>query len=201
MRRTFSVTAALAVAGLAVVACHTITEDLPNRPSPVQVGAPGSIPVVVVPIPELTPDPTVVPSPSSPNAPAPTPRPTATPDNGGGGGGGGGEPPVTNTSPVARLTASVYFVECGGVPLPNSGHASTAAVGCRVHLDCTPKDAGNSPTNPRGTPHWTFSNTGIIEIGAGNAFNPTITGKGAGHVEMHADVDGIVSNSFGIDFQ
>src|SRR5712691_3909081 len=93
MQRTLA-PVVVAVVGLAVTACHTITEDLPNRPSPVQVGAPGSIPVVVVPIPQLTPDPTVVPSPSSPNAPAPTPRPTATPD---GGGGGGGEPPVTNT--------------------------------------------------------------------------------------------------------
>jgi hypothetical protein len=197
MRRALPLAVA---AGLAVLACHTITEDLPNRPTPVQVSAPGSTPVVVVPIPQLTPDPTVVPSPSSPNAPAPTPRPTATPD-GGGGGGGGGEPPVSNTSPVARLTASVYFVECGGAPMPNSGHASSAPVGCRVHLDCTPKDASNSPTNPRGTPHWSFSNTGIIEIGAGNAFNPVITGKGAGHVDIQADVDGIVSNSFGIDFQ
>jgi hypothetical protein len=153
---------------------------------------------VVVPIPQLTPDPTVVPSPSSPNAPAP--RPTATPDSGGGGG-GGGEPPVTNTSPVAKLTASVYFVECGGVPLPNSGHASTAPVGCRVHLDCTPKDASNAPTNPRGTPQWTYSNTGIIDIGSGNAYNPTITGKGAGRVDIYAQVDGVVSNTFSIDFQ
>lgn len=198
MRHALAVTAAMAVAGLAVMACHTITEDLPNRPSAVQV-APGSIPVVVVPIPQLTPDPTVVPSPSSPNAPAPTPRPTATPDNGGGGG-GGGEPPTTNTSPVARLGASVYFVECGGVPMPGSGRATEAPVGCRVHLDCTPKDASNSPTIPRGTPRWTFTNTGIIEIGTGNPFNPVITGKGAGHVDMFAEVDGVRSDTFGIDF-
>jgi hypothetical protein len=202
MRRTLTPIVVMVV-GLGVLACHTITEDLPSRPSSVQLGAPGSVPVVVVPIPQLTPVPTpsLVPSPSSPNAPVP--RPTATPDNGGGGGGGGGggEPPVSNTSPVAKLTASVYFVECGGAPVPNSSHAATAPVGCRVHLDVTPKDASNSPTNPRGTPHWTYSNTGIIEIGSGNAFNPTITGKGAGHVDMQADVDGIVSNSFGIDFQ
>ena len=197
MRRMF---APVAVAvGLAVMACHTITEDLPSRPSPVQVGAPGSIPVIVIPLPELTPNPTVVPSPSSPNAPAPTPRPTATPDSGGGGG-GGGEPPVTNTSPVSRLGASVYFVECGGVPLPGTGHATSAPVGCRVHLDCTPKDSSNSPTNPRGTPRWTFTNTGIIEIGTGNPFNPVITGKGAGHVDMFAEVDGVRSDTFGIDF-
>src|SRR5437762_13059993 len=103
MRRTLA-PMAVAFAGLAVLACHTITEDLPNRPSSVQVGAPGSIPVVIVQIPQQTPAPapSLPPSPSSPNAPIP--RPTATPDNsgGGGGGGGGGEPPVSNTSPVTK---------------------------------------------------------------------------------------------------
>ena len=198
MRRPFAVAASVAVVALAVMACHTITEDLPNRPSPVQVGAPGSVPVIVIPIPQLTPDPTVVPSPSSPNAPAPTPRPTATPDNGSGG--GGGEPPTTNTSPVARLGASVYFIECDGLPMPGSGRATEAPVGCRVHLDCTPKDSSGSPTIPRGTPQWTFTNTGIIEIGTGNPFNPVITGKAAGHVDMFAEVDGVRSDTFGINF-
>src|SRR5947207_4171841 len=156
MKRTWALLSVVAV----LAACHTITEELPSRPS--SIDAPGSIPVVVIPIPILTPTP-AVPSPSSPIAPSPNPRPTADPNQGGGG--GGGEPPTTNTSPVARLGASVYFVECGGAPVPGSGRSGTAPVGCRVHLDCTPKDVSGSPTIPRGTPRWTFSNTGIMEIG------------------------------------
>src|SRR5260221_14740437 len=88
----------LAVAAAALVSCHTITEDLPSHPSPVQVGGPGSIPVIVIPVPEQTPLP-VVHSPSSPIAPSPNPRPTATLDSDGGEGG----PTVSKTSPLRKV--------------------------------------------------------------------------------------------------
>jgi hypothetical protein len=196
MRRTIA-PAALAIAVASVLACHTITEDLPNRPTSVQVT--GSIPVIVVPIPQLTPTPPV-PSPSSPIAPGPVPRPTATPDNsGGGGGGGGGEPPTTNTSPVVKLNASVYFVECNGAPVPGTSRATSAPVGCRLHLDCTARDASNAPTVPRGTPRWTYSNPGLAP-GSDSGFNPVLTIKAAGHMDMYAEVDGVRSGTIGIDF-
>src|SRR5580765_105591 len=117
MKRTLALLSAVGV----LAACHTITENLPSRPS--SVGGEGPIPVVVVQIPVLSPTPPI-PSPSSPIAPSPNPRPTPDPNTGGGGGGGGGgEPPTTNTAPVARLGASVYFVECGGAPVPGSGRS------------------------------------------------------------------------------
>jgi hypothetical protein len=186
---------AIVVTGVAsLTGCHTITEDLPSRPSAIS-GGPGSIPVIVVPVPVQTALP--VPSPSPPDAPAPNPnpRPTATPDSGGGGGGGS---PTNNTSPVARLNASVYFVECGGVPLPGTSRATTAPVGCRVHLDTTPRDASNAPTNPQGTPRWTYSNPGLISVAGSSPFNPVITAKGPGHVDVFAEVDGVRSNTFGV---
>jgi hypothetical protein len=133
--------------------------------------------------------------------PSPTPRPSPTPGGGGGGGGGGGEPPTTNTSPVVRLNANVYFVECNGQALPNSARATTAPVGCRVHLDCTARDGSNAPTIPRGTPRWTYSNPGLIHVGGGSPFNPVITAKGPGHVEFYAEVDGVRSETRGITFQ
>ena len=43
MRRPTTL-AVMAVAGAALMACHTITEDLPSRPTPVQVTG-GGIPV------------------------------------------------------------------------------------------------------------------------------------------------------------
>lgn len=181
----------LAVAAAALVSCHTITEDLPSHPSPVQVGGPGSIPVIVIPVPEQTPLPPV-PSPSSPIAPAPNPRPTPTPDNGG----GGGEPPVTNTSPVVKLNAHVYFIECDGAPVPGSGGADSAPVGCRIHFDCTARDSTNSPTVPRGNPVWTYSNPGLVN-GGNTGFNPVVIAKAPGCFNYYAEVDGVRSGTSG----
>lgn len=201
MRRV-TAAAIVAVAAAALMACHTITEDLPSRPTQVQVGGPGSIPVVVIPIPQLTPTPGVVPSPSSPLAPSPNPnpRPPATPVPGGDGGGGGGEPPTTNRSPVARLNASVYFVECNGAPVPGTSRATEAPVGCRLHLDCTARDGSNSPTIPRGNPQWTYSNPGLA-TGGSSGFNPVLTIRSAGRMDIYAEVDGFRSATFSVDFQ
>jgi hypothetical protein len=181
----------LAVAGASLTACHTITEDLPNRPTQVQ-GVP--IPVVVLPVPAQTPAP-IVPSPSSPLVPNPQPRPTATPVGGGdGGGGGGGEPPVTNRSPVAKLNAHVYFIECGGAPLQGSGGANKAPVGCRIHFDCTARDSSNAPTNARGNPVWTYSNPGLVS-GGNTGYNPVVIAKSQGCFSYYAEVDGVTSNT------
>jgi hypothetical protein len=72
--------------GLTVVACHTITEELPQEQTPV---TPATVPVrqapiIVIPVPTVTPPPAApAPNNPSPNNTAPTPPP-------GGGGGGGG---------------------------------------------------------------------------------------------------------------
>jgi hypothetical protein len=186
--------AVLAVAGAALMACHTISEDLPLRPTQVQGGP---LPVIVIPVPAQTPLP-VVPSPSSPLVPSPQPRPEPTPVGGGdGGGGGGGEPPVTNRSPVAKVNAHVYFIECNGAPVPGSGGGNRAPVGCRIHFDCTARDSSNSPTNARGTPVWTYSNPGLVN-GGNTGYNPVVIAKSPGCFDYYAEVDGVRSNTSGI---
>jgi hypothetical protein len=194
MRRP-TMLAVLAVAGAAVMACHTISEDLPTRPTQVQGGP---IPVVVIPVPAQTPLP-VVPSPSSPLVPSPTPRPAPTPVGGGdgGGGGGGGEPPVTNRSPVVKLNAHVYFIECDGAPVAGSGGSNRSPVGCRIHFDCTARDSSNSPTVPNGNPRWTYSNPGLVD-GGNSGFNPVVIAKRAGCFDYYAEVDGVRSNTSGL---
>jgi hypothetical protein len=96
---------------------------------------------------------------------------------------------------VTKLGAKIYFVENGGqmVAYP------PAPVGSRIHLDATPKDAGNNPTRARGTIHWTFSRTDIVKIGNtdGN-YNPTLTAKAPGDLSAYAEVDGIRSNNVDI---
>jgi len=176
--------AALGAVGLFAVACTTITEELPTRPDPTKGGAnPVPFPVVVVPVP--------VPTPANP-----APAPTANPSNPNPSDGSGIPPDIPdNTAPVAKLGAKVYFVECGGVEVPGSGGASEAQVGCRVHLDVTPKDANNKPTQVKQTPEWSFSDMSIISLTSSTTgFNPTFIAKAPGTVTAYCEADGVRSN-------
>ncbi len=180
MRRALTV---LMMGALALVGCQTITEEMPTRPS--QIGnLPPSVPVVVVPVP--------IPTPANPT---PTPPPdggeTPPPDEGGG-------PDIpSNTNPVAKLTAKVYFVECQGQIV----NANPVPVGCRIHLDVTPTDQWNKHTRPRGTPQWTYSNSGIVRIGGNSPFNPVLDALAPGSISMYCEVDGIRSNTVSAEIQ
>jgi hypothetical protein len=173
------------------MACHTITEELPSRPSAAGSPATGPIPVINIPVPQQTP----IPSPVATPAPAPTPvPPVATPVP---------EPTAPpsgdkNNKPVARVACSVYFVECNGEIVPGSHHASDTNVGCKVHLDATTKDANGDHTYR--APHWVFSNPGMVDIQDSNPWNPAITGRGRHHQDMYAEADGVRCGTFGITF-
>jgi len=204
--------AALGALGLVVVACTTITEDMPTRPNPVGGGNPVPLPVVVVPVPVPTPEaapatpppsapnnPSATPNPNNPSNPNPTPTPATNPQPTPPPTGGGIPPDIPdNTSAVTKLGAKVYFVECGGEQVPGSGNATEAQVGCRVHLDVTPKDASNKPTQVKHTPEWSFDNMGIIAVTSTTGFNPTFIAKAPGVVTCHAEADGIRSNDVSI---
>jgi hypothetical protein len=186
MRRAW----ASALLGLGFVACQTITEEMPTRPTPNDAL---NLPVLVVPAP-----PPGAPAPEPP-APAPTPAPghpapTPEPPNPEPPPDGGGDFP-DNNAPVAKLGAKIYFVEDGGVAIAYP----PAPVGSRIHLDVTPKDAANKPTRARGTIRWTFSRTDIVKIGNtdGN-YNPTLTAKAPGDLVAYAEVDGVRSNNVDI---
>src|SRR2546428_7319896 len=184
--------AASGAVGFCVVAGTTITEELPTRPDPSKGGAnrqPPPVAVARVPVPApAAPAPTPNPTDPNPSNPNPPPPPSD---------GGGGIPPdiPDNTAPVAKLGAKVYFVECGGAEVPGSGGASEAQVGCRVHLDVTPKDANNKPTQVKHTPEWSFSDMSIISLSSSTTgFNPTFIAKAAGTVTAYAVADGVRSN-------
>jgi hypothetical protein len=204
--------AELGALGFFAVACTTITEEMPTRPNPVGGSNPVPLPVVVVPVPVPTPDnsvplpapnatpaPVATPAPTNPSNPSatpappenPAPTPTTPP---------GGIPPdiPDNASPVTKLGAKVYFVECGGEEVPGSGNATEAQVGCRVLLDVTPKDSSNKPTQVKGTPEWSFDNMSIISVSSTRGFNPTFIAKAPGVVTCHAEVDGVRSNDVSI---
>ena len=175
-----------------LAACHTITEDLPNRPSP--INSVGAIPVISIPVPKTTPVPVVAaPTPTPPPNPGPTAPPATRP-----------RlrlplpPPADDLNPVARMACSVYYVECNGQVIPGSHGAGSAAVGCRVRLDTSTKDADGAHTF-RTPPRWVFSNPGMIDVSAGNAWNPAFVGKGRHRQTMYAEADGVRCGSVGID--
>jgi hypothetical protein len=129
-------------------------------------------------------------------APRPSPTPTDPPEDPPSDGGGTPNPenPVS-TDPVARLLARVYFVECNGQLVPGSGNASEAPVGCRIHLDVTPKDSQGRPTRTSGTPRWTYSNAAIINASGDAEYTPTLTAIAPGSLTIGCTLDGVQSNT------
>jgi hypothetical protein len=201
MRRLAMSLAAAAVA-VTVVACSTITEELPNRPSTadIRVGT-GAIPIVIVNVPIPSPQ---APAPGpGPNEPPPPPRPVPTNNPNPNPNPGPGIPPniPNNGSPVAKLGAKVYFVEVNGQAVPGTEGASQAPFNSRIHLDCTPKDASNAPTQARGTPVWTYSDPSLISVSGRSPYNPVLTPRGSGSLTFYAEVDGIRSNTVSLTIQ
>jgi hypothetical protein len=183
--------------GLTLLGCKTITEELPTAPTS---GADG--PVVNVPLP-VTVTPIALPQPETP-APAATPTtggtPTSTPEPEGNDDDSDEFIP-DNTAPVARVTAKVFFVECNGEAVPGSEGAQTAEVGCRVHLDTTPKDAAGKPTQSKDRPRWFYSDQSAFTIGGGNPFTPVLQVKARGSTSIHSVIDGVQSNTLFLRFQ
>jgi hypothetical protein len=159
--------------------CQTLTEELPSQPT-------GGLPPIPVPPPVVIPVPIPI-----PEGGAPPPNQEPPPSSGN----PSGQIP-NNTNPVARVGAKVYFLECGGVQVPGSEGATSAQVGCRIHFDCTPKDANNNPTQSQGAPNWSFS--GPVSVGNVNDFTPTVTAQSAGNLTAYVVIDGVVSNTLNV---
>jgi hypothetical protein len=121
--------------------------------------------------------------------PTPTPRPDT------------GEDIPDNDAPVVKVGAKVFFIECDGVPVFGSENATEAAVGCRLHLDCTPKDAANKPTRAKGEPLWYLSNPSLVSGGNRSDYTPTFDIRQAGRLTLYVVIDGIRSNDVSIRFE
>jgi len=177
----------LTAVGLVMGGCQKLTEELPGQPTS-GVPIPAPPPVIVVPVP--------IPVPETPTGGGPVP-PSNTEPNPPTGGGPPGQIP-NNTSPVVKVGAKVFFVECNGQMVPNSEFATEAQVGCRIHFDCTPKDANNNPTQAQSPPTWTFSPGGLVGVGNVNDFTPTAGVQAAGDLTAYVVIDGVTSNSLNI---
>jgi len=101
---------------------------------------------------------------------------------------------------VDHIGAGVYYVDCNGESVPNSRNAKEVEPGCRAHLDATPKDQDNVPTNPRYEPQWVFSAPDAITVQGSNPYGPIITARQPHVQRIYLKVDGVESNSFSITF-
>jgi hypothetical protein len=169
-------------AALVLLGCQTHSEEQTGRSS----GTPGA-PTAVNPIPV---------------APAPTPRATAVPPanpspNPSSPPPGTGADIPSNTNPVARADAKVTGVYCNNQPMPAT---TSAAVGCVIRLDVTPKDGHGQATQAKTDPVWTWSNTSFWIGHGGSAYNPTMLGLAPGVTNVYATVDGVRSNAFDVTF-
>jgi len=132
------------------------------------------------------------PSPSATPVPAPASTPTPTPTD---------APELTdNDRPVDHIGAGVYYVDCNGEAVPNSRNAKEVEPGCRAHLDATPKDDLNVPTNPRYDPVWVYSAPDALIVQGSNPYGPIITARYPHVQRIYMKVDGVESNSFSITF-
>ncbi len=167
---------AVLAAAFLTLGCKTITEeDSGQTHTPEISGAPTG----VTPIPAR---PTPSPDPSASDEPTPDPpNSDFIPDN---------------DKPVAWVRAKVYFLECNGSVVPASEHSTEAAVGCRIHLDATPKDSSDKPTRAKGPLLWSYGGTPASYAGAADAdYTPTLTVLAPGELVALATVDGITSNT------
>jgi hypothetical protein len=186
----FRAVASIALVGLVIGGCQTLTEELPAAPTPPTVQIPVLPPIVAPgPIPDVPPPPSGgggAPPPLPPTSnPAPPP--------------GGGPPGQNNGNPVTKVGAKVFFLECDGQMVPGSEFATSAQVGCRIHFDCTPKDAKNNPTQAKSAPQWSFSPGSLVEGGNPNDYTPTVTAKSPGNLTAYVVIDGVTSNSLNIN--
>lgn len=124
--------------------------------------------------------------------PAPTPYPTPRPDT--------GEDIPDNDAPVAKVGAKVFFIECDGQDTYGTENATEAPVGCRLHMDCTAKDAANNPTRAKGEPHWHLSDPQLVSGGRLNDYTPTFVIRAEGTLMLYVVIDGVRSNDVSIRF-
>jgi hypothetical protein len=134
-----------------------------------------------------TPLPNPKPTPETRPTPAPEPTPVPTPS------------PSPSPNPVARVTIKVFYIVCGGEKLPNSEWATSAPVGCKVHLDLNTKGANGKPTEPLGLPEWRYSDLSLVEVWE-DTFTPILKVKRAGTLLVTAKIDGVASNKLFLDF-
>jgi hypothetical protein len=135
------------------------------------------------------PSPSPSPTPSSEPAPEDAPTPAPSPDC-----------IHASDHDVASVSLAVYFLECGGDRIPGSRDTTQVPVGCRVHLNATPRDGMGAPTCSRSWPVWQIGPPELVSNLAGETFTPAFTAQAEGHFWVRCLVDGVRSDYLNLVF-
>ncbi|MBI3931864.1 MAG: hypothetical protein HY317_00485 [Acidobacteria bacterium] len=100
---------------------------------------------------------------------------------------------------MVKVGLKVMFVVCDGQSVPGSENATSAGVGCKVHLDMTPKDSNNKPTEARGEPIWHYSDRSLVTVKE-DTFTPVLVVKAAGRLGIVGEIDGVKSTELRLTF-
>jgi hypothetical protein len=133
--------------------------------------------------------PSPTPAPSSAPAPSEEPAPSPSPDC-----------IHTSDHEVATVSLAVYFLECGGERIPGSRDTMKVPVGCRVHLNATPRDGMGVPTCSRSWPVWQLGPPELVTGGGGDTFTLAFTAQAEGRLWVRCIVDGVRSDYLFLDF-
>jgi hypothetical protein len=123
---------------------------------------------------------------------APSPTPTATP-----------APttpasPEPNLRPVAKLVIKIEFIDCPTGELNLRGPFNWTSVGCRIHMDMTPRDKYNKPTDgAKGHPDWILNDPSLVYFRPAT-YTPVLRAEKAGKLIIQGELDGIKSNQIQI---
>jgi hypothetical protein len=164
--------------------CQTITEELPNRPSPIKPPAP-PLPIVTIPVPVPKP---ATPPPTPAATPTPTPAPTPTPQ----------ATPTPNAGSIDDIRVAFFGFKCtDGQKVPNNGWKQLPK-GCTGYLTATPKKKDNTDVPPK--EHgpdiaWRLrAGDGIVQVLPStfpNDFNKDLLGLKVGEFSLCATVKGV----------
>jgi len=94
---------------------------------------------------------------------------------------------------VDSASLNIYFLECNGERLPGSKDMKSIPVGCRIHLNATPRDGSGAPTCSRTWPVWQVGPEELVGGNGGQTFTPAYTTKAPGVMSARCIVDGVRS--------
>ena len=132
------------------------------------------------------------PAPAAPPSPlpSPSPAPAAAPD------------PEPSPSPacihdndhrVETVTLALYFVECNGRRIQLNEY-NDVPLGCRIHLNATPRNGMHQPTCSQEWPVWQVDPPEFVKARDEETFTPVYVAQDLGRLSIRCLVDGVRSN-------
>jgi len=174
--RVLSLMAMTVVAGTVLSACGGSNgASSPNTPS-------GPAPVQTTPSPDPTPSPSPTPTPQPGAGPSPSPSPTP------------------NARPVAKTVIKIEYIDCPATgEVVHGGPFNWTSVGCRIHMDLTPRDGYNRPTyGAKGRPEWFFNDPSLVYARDDRTYTPVLRTEKPGNLLIQGELDGVKSNTIQI---